>query len=819
MSEPSASHALPRREPEAPDADVPGTGLPQPDPELIERLLEEMPAGFLSVDRELRVTFVNRTAEEAWGYRREEIVGRPLWEIFPDAASPETIEAITRLATTGEPVQYETFYEPTRKWIQVFALPSGDGFSTFFLDVTERRLAEIEREEAEARYRDMVEQVPAITYLDDAFDGRGNAIFVSPQSKEILGYSPEEWRLNRDLWHTLVHPDDHDEVAAEDARCRRAGIPFEAEYRLIARDGHVVWVHDRSAPVLDESGRPRVMHGVMLDITAHHAADELVKRKDSILAAVGFAAEHLLRSEHWEDVIDEALTRLGEASGVDRVDLFELQGDGEDLRAWSRSEWCGPDTETIHERVQGAPVPWLGDWLTTLRAGHGLVATVQSGPFRFPPRLGFLSSAVAPLLIGSELWGILSMGSKTDREWSEPEVEAVAGAAAAVAAAIVRERTERHLRESEERFRRLAEEAPDIIFRHRLLPEPATEYVSPAMETVSGYTPEETLADPQLMFRMVHPDDRPLLEAMLRDPHDNHMLRWIRRDGRVVWTEQRMVKVLDEDGRLVAIEGIARDVTDRVEAERHLRESYEALRRSTVERQRLLARLVKAQEEERQRVANDIHDDSIQIMTAVGLRLAVLRNQVSTAAGEQTLANAEETVAQAIHRLRRLLFELHPMSLDNSGLAAALRDHLRLSEEAGAPEYSLVDQLGEEPSGESRTILYRIAQEALANVRKHAQARHVRIVLEPQGQGVRVTIVDDGVGFDPANIPSGGPGHVGIPSMLERANLAGGWLRVDSAPGEGTTVRYWIPKTVTPEGVTESRSVADRARAAVAGPA
>jgi signal transduction histidine kinase len=297
------------------------------------------------------------------------------------------------------------------------------------------------------------------------------------------------------------------------------------------------------------------------------------------------------------------------------------------------------------------------------------------------------------------------------------------------------------------------------------------------------------------------------------------MLRWIRRDGRVVWTEQRMVKVLDEEGRLVAIEGIARDVTDRVEAERSLRESYEALRRSTVERQRLLARLVKAQEEERQRVANDIHDDSIQIMTAVGLRLAVLRNQVTTEAGAQTLANAEETVAQAIHRLRRLLFELHPMSLDNSGLAAALGDHLRLLDEAGAPEYSLENQLGEEPSGEARTILYRIAQEALTNVRKHAQARHVRILLEPQSQGVRVTITDDGVGFDATNIPSGGLGHVGIPSMLERANLAGGWFRVDSAPGEGTTVRYWIPKTVTPEGVKGSPSVEDRGRAAVAGPA
>jgi signal transduction histidine kinase len=295
------------------------------------------------------------------------------------------------------------------------------------------------------------------------------------------------------------------------------------------------------------------------------------------------------------------------------------------------------------------------------------------------------------------------------------------------------------------------------------------------------------------------------------------MLRWIARDGSTVWTEHRTTPVLDDAGDLVAIEGIVRDVTERVRAEETLRESFRALSRANDERKHLLARLVTAQEEERQRVANDIHDDSIQIMTAVGLRLAVLRGQLEDPAAERTLTSAEETVALAIQRLRRLLFELHPMSLDNSGLAAAIGDHDRLMDEDG-PQLVLDDRLGAEPPAESRTILYRIAQEALANVRKHARAAHVWVSLWPEGGGVRVRIRDDGIGFDQLARPNGGPGHVGLPSMRERASVAGGWLRIDSAPGAGATVEYWIPRIVDPAG-GEAPTGSDPARAAAADPA
>jgi two-component system cell cycle sensor histidine kinase/response regulator CckA len=130
---------------------------------------------------------------------------------------------------------------------------------------------------------------------------------------------------------------------------------------------------------------------------------------------------------------------------------------------------------------------------------------------------------------------------------------------------------ERALQESEERFRRLAEHVPDVIYRFRLVPTRGLEYISPSITAVTGYTPEEYYADPDLVFDLLHADDRPLLEQQLRTPRTEPLqLRWISKDGEIVWTESRSTTVVDEDGTPVALEGVARDITDRKCAEDEL---------------------------------------------------------------------------------------------------------------------------------------------------------------------------------------------------------------------------------------------------------
>jgi PAS domain S-box-containing protein len=144
-----------------------------------------------------------------------------------------------------------------------------------------------------------------------------------------------------------------------------------------------------------------------------------------------------------------------------------------------------------------------------------------------------------------------------------------------------RRQAEEKLKESEERFRLLAENAKDIIYRYSFKPTPGFEYVSPSATPITGYTPEEHYADPELGLKLVYPDDRHVLEAFLRSPEsaDRFLtLRWICKDGRIIWTEQQITPFYDDQGELVAIDGIGRDITERKEAEDALRRSEERFR-------------------------------------------------------------------------------------------------------------------------------------------------------------------------------------------------------------------------------------------------
>ena len=263
-----------------------------------------------------------------------------------------------------------------------------------------------------------------------------------------------------------------------------------------------------------------------------------------------------------------------------------------------------------------------------------------------------------------------------------------------------------------------------------------------------------------------------------------------RRDG-ASFPVEYVTAPLRHEGRVVGAVLVFRDVTQRRMAEEELRANFRLLRKSHEDRRRLVAQLVNAEEEERRRIAGDIHDDSLQIMAAVSMHMFNLRRRVTDPSERDALAGLEDSVREAIGRLRHLLFELRPPSLDREGLSAALR--LLLEQTLGTQmAWSIEDRLSSEPPQEARTIMYRIAQEALVNVRKHAMAARVDVTIDEQGGGYVVRITDDGHGFEPERLAPR-PGHLGMSAMRERAEVTGGWFRVESAPQEGTRVEFWIP--------------------------
>jgi signal transduction histidine kinase len=210
------------------------------------------------------------------------------------------------------------------------------------------------------------------------------------------------------------------------------------------------------------------------------------------------------------------------------------------------------------------------------------------------------------------------------------------------------------------------------------------------------------------------------------------------------------------------------------------------------ERHALMADFVAAGELERRRVAEAIHDDSIQVIAAMGMRLQMLRRSLDDAAQLTMLDEAEKTVQLSIRRLRAVVFELQPPGLDGEGVVVALGIALEAANREGGPVHRLDDRFESPPGAEEGAILFRIAQEALANAREHAQAENVTVTLSERDDGHVVQVADDGRGCDVEAI-SAGPAGYGFASMRNRAALAGGRLAITSEPGAGTTVEAWLP--------------------------
>jgi len=217
------------------------------------------------------------------------------------------------------------------------------------------------------------------------------------------------------------------------------------------------------------------------------------------------------------------------------------------------------------------------------------------------------------------------------------------------------------------------------------------------------------------------------------------------------------------------------------------------LRRSQAEREALLVRAVEASDDERRRIAADLHDGPVQDLAGISYSLSAAAETEGSAAARETLRQAAAGTRDSMRRLRSLLVEIHPPNLRASGLEAALADLLAPLRARGAETSLTVDpELGLDEDTER--IVYRAAAEAVRNVERHADANRVTVAVEERDDGARLMVTDDGVGFGPGDRERRREeGHVGLSLLEELAARAGGRLAVRSAPGDGTTFELELP--------------------------
>lgn len=399
--------------------------------------------------------------------------------------------------------------------------------------------------------------IAEFVYLVDFTKEKDRIIrFASPHIHHVYGIKREEYLNNASALVDRIHPDDLEKIKTELAKLFRDRIPTTYTYRFLhGVKNKYVWLEETIYPQINLQGEYSGNLGVIRDVSTRlEALEENRHSKESleiILDQVNEVIYHNDFSRPQEERLIYLSKKVEEIIGVPYDDYIR---DPEKYLKYVHPE----DKENINRAINE-------------QRRDGNPKTIQ---YRF------LHQRKQEYVWLEEY--ILKTYSKTGELLkSFGIVRDITG----------RKESESRLKESEERFRMLAENATDVIFRYSMYPEPHYEYVSPSIEAMTGYTPEEFYSDPILGFRLIHPDDKsPFLHSQMviegkedygaaPPPGESYAVRWIKKDGSIIWTETRNRPIVDANGKPIAVEGISRDITQAKIAEQELMASREHYRK------------------------------------------------------------------------------------------------------------------------------------------------------------------------------------------------------------------------------------------------
>lgn len=520
----------------------------------------------------------------------------------------------------------------------------------------------------------------------------------------------------------------------------------------------------------------------------HPQARQRRARSHALSKQISQFGEHLAVSAHdrVDATIVEGLNAIIQLVDSDRICWYEVEGQSTALL--HKFTACAGNAPASPKVVPPEKMPFFAERL----GRHEVVVIEQLS--RIPPHgqtdrqflasLGVKSLLLIPSSYSQRRKGVLGVSSySVEVTWSEESINQLSTAANVIGAALERKDAQTASQESEERFRYLFAQAPIGIaletMQGRILE------VNPAFCSMLGYSREELLSSS--CVALSHPDDekveKPFFEELCTGLRPSYILekRFFRKDGSQMWGHVSVSLLNTHQGSDPLVIGMVSDVTAQkmVEACLHQRDR---------ELQQLAGRLIEAQEEERARISRELHDD-------IGQRVALLASELDsirthTAAGFQQLAAALlpklhkelDAIATDIHELSH---ELHSASLQCCGLQVALKDLCWKYRNNHHLEIDLqTETLDAHLSPEVALCLFRVAQEALANVVKHGRTRKILVKVMQDSEKVRLTVQDFGVGFDPATQSAG----IGLISMRERLSLCGGALSLRSSPNQGTEI-------------------------------
>ncbi len=625
-------------------------------------------------------------------------------------------------------------------WVQMsaHAIKGANGateyFEGFVRNITERKRAEEALRESEGFRQTIFDSEPECVKVI----GRDFTLLdMNPAGLEMIGASSREQVIGQSVLRVIA-PEWRNAFTEMHQRVLR-GHPVVAEFETCGLDGVRRWMETHAVPLRNSEAAVVGQLAITRDITERRRVEEALRESEERYRDLIENSREFICTHDLDGLILSANRAASEVLGYDLKDC------------------CGK--KNYRDLLVPEVRDQFDDYLARIR------------------RDGFASGLT-----------LVQTSSGERRILEYHNTVRTEGVATPIVRGMARDiteqrRAEKALRESEERYRELFENAKDAIYVHDLTGRYTS--VNHAAERLTGFTREEILGKHYSNF--VAPRDlkhvRTNLCRKLDEENETiYEVDMVTRNGQRVPVEVSS-RLIYEKGVAVGVQGTARDITDRKRAQEALR-TYSQ-------------RLIQAQEVEREKIARELHDEIGQVLTAVRINLQSIQRSGRTGDGVPSLDESIGIVDEALERVRELSIELRPSLLDDLGLGAALRWYVdRYAQRTGiiAELLNGFKEDGRLPR-ELETACFRIAQEALTNVARHAQAVSVSVQLEHYRERMLLTIIDDGVGFETDDLRknASAASALGLRGMEERALAVGGYIEIDSGSGRGTRVRATFP--------------------------
>ena len=731
----------------------------------------------------------------------------------------------------------------------------------------ERKRVDEALRESEAKYRTLVEQLPSAIYIA-AIDEASTTLFISPQVEEILGFRPDEWKKDNDIWLMQIHPDDRKRVLAEVEASHKIGGRFLSEYRMTTRDDRTIWIRDQAKIVQNDEGRPLFLQGMMSDITDLKQAQEALRENeekyhsifdniqdvyyeatlDGIILEVSPSVEAVSRYKREEligrslynvyvDPIkrDEFARELLKNGKVTGYEVLLKDKDGSEgycsITAKLKNDKYGNHVKIIGSLHNITKRKRMEEALRESEAQKQAILDASIDSLRYVDKdmkiiWANKTAAMRGDMSPEELVGQACHKVFIDRETPcegcptvraretgkieravmyQPKAKGVAGGSywdnysvplkniggdivsfIQIARNITDEKQAMDaLRESEETLDAINASSPVgiALVRKRIL-----DWTNKAMYHMLGYEEGSLLGK---TARVLYPDDeeydrvgRVLYPGIGETGMGQTETQLVKKDGSIIHCYIQMCALSPSDPDKGAIAAVM-DITGRKLAEEHIHT--------------LTQQLMQAQENERQMISRELHDRVGQDLSSLRIGLDTLIDNQPGVLPEtrQRVSELSKLLQDSIMVIRDLSYDLRPPSLDQLGLVRTILQYAHdFSEKTGlSVDFTSAGMDHLRLDSDTEINLYRLVQEGLMNIQKHADARHVSIRLVASYPNIILRIEDDGKGFDVKErlVTALNEKRMGLRSMEERVSLLEGKIRIQSRSGKGTKVLIEVP--------------------------